>query len=64
MVDKASSGEPLEHWFNLKTRLVEFGKQSPAPYRVGPFVSEDEAENALKTLSERSEKWAKEDEAD
>ena len=64
MVDKASSGEPIEYWFNLKTGLVEFGKQSAAPYRVGPFEAEAEAAAALKTLAERSAKWREEDELD
>jgi hypothetical protein len=64
MVDKASSGEPIEYWFNLKTGLVEVGKQSAAPYRVGPFETEAEAAVALKTLAERSAKWREEDERD
>lgn len=62
MFEKASSGEPIEFWFNLKTGLVEVGKQSAAPYRVGPFETAAEATNALKTLAERSAKWDTEDE--
>jgi hypothetical protein len=62
MVEKASSGEPIEFWFNLKTGLVEAGKQSAAPYRVGPFDTAAEATNALKTIAERSAKWNDEDE--
>lgn len=62
MVDKASSGEPIQFWFNLKTGLVEVGKQSAAPYRVGPFNSEAEAANALKTIGERSARWNDEEE--
>lgn len=62
MVEKASSGEPIEFWFNLKTGLVEPGKQSAAPYRVGPFETEAEAANALKTIAERTSKWNEEDE--
>lgn len=61
MVEKASSGEPIEFWFNLKTGLVEAGKQSAAPYRVGPFDTEAEAANALKTIVERTAKWNDED---
>ncbi|MEY2694463.1 MAG: hypothetical protein RL142_811 [Actinomycetota bacterium] len=65
MVDKASSGEPIEFWFNLKTGLVEVGKQSAAPYRVGPFDTEAEAATALKTIAERTAKWNdEEDERD
>lgn len=62
MVEKASSGEPIEFWFNLKTGLVETGKQSAASYRVGPFDTEAEAANALKTLAERTAKWNVEEE--
>ena len=58
-----SSGVPEEFWFNLKTGQVEFGKLSAASYRVGPFDTELEAKNALKTLAARSIKW-REDEAD
>ena len=59
-----SSGIPEEFWFNLKTGLVEFGKQSPASYRVGPFGTESEAKNALSLLAHRSKTWATEDESD
>jgi hypothetical protein len=64
MVDQTSSGEPIEFWFNVKTGLVEFGKHSAAPYRIGPFRSEAEAAGALKLLAERSKKWQEDDEAD
>jgi hypothetical protein len=62
MVEKTSSGEPIEFWFNIKTGLVETGKQSAAPYRVGPFETQIEAANALKTLAERSARWREEEE--
>jgi hypothetical protein len=52
-----SAGNPEEFWFNLKTNSVEFGRQSAANYRVGPFTSEDEARNALKLLASRTKKW-------
>lgn len=57
-----STGAPEEFWFNLKTSRVEFGKQSPAAYRIGPFDTEAEARNALQIIKDRSVKWAEEDE--
>ena len=63
MSDKSldSAGVPQEYWFNLKTGLVEFGKQSAASYRVGPFESEQEAAKALEILASRSREWAEEE---
>jgi hypothetical protein len=52
-----SAGNSEEFWFNLKTNLVEFGRQSAASYRVGPFATEDEAKNALALLASRTKKW-------
>ena len=64
MAEKASSGEPIEYWFNLKTGEVELGKQSAASYRVGPFETAAEAAEALKTLAQRSARWREEEESD
>lgn len=64
MGDQLSSGEPIEFWFNIKTGLVETGRQSAAPYRIGPFATEAEAAKALQILAERSAKWSQEDEED
>jgi hypothetical protein len=50
-----------EFWFNLKTLKVEVGRKSAAPYRVGPFDTEQEAKAALTTLAERSAKWGAEE---
>lgn len=56
--------EPKEFWFNIKTGLVEEGKQTAAIYRVGPFSTRSEAEKALETLANRSKSWQVEDERD
>ena len=56
-----SSGIPEEFWFNLRTQKVEFGKLTPAAYRVGPFSSAEEAAKALETLAARSKKWDEEE---
>jgi hypothetical protein len=57
-----SSGNPEEFWFNLKTNSVEYGKLSAAPFRVGPFETEEEAKRALETLAGRSRAWEAEEE--
>lgn len=53
--------EKPEFWFNLKTNLVEVGKQAPAPDRVGPFSTEHEAQLALATLRARAAEWQAEE---
>jgi hypothetical protein len=57
-----SEEQKPEYWFNTKTSLVEEGKQALALYRIGPFATRIEAENALQTLRARSDAWAEEDE--
>jgi hypothetical protein len=54
--------ETPEFWFNIKTGLVEVGKQSAAIFRFGPFHSRQEAENALELQRERSKAWREENE--
>lgn len=56
-----SAGIPEEFWFNLKTKQVEFGKLSAAPYRVGPFATAAEAAKALETLASRTKIWREEE---
>jgi hypothetical protein len=51
-----------EYWFNTKTLSVEVGKQALALYRIGPFSTREEAENALEILKSRSKAWSEEDE--
>lgn len=53
-----------EYWYNTKTGEVEAGKQSIAPYLIGPFHTIAEAENAWETVRQRSAAWAEEDEAE
>jgi hypothetical protein len=57
----SNKGQKPEFWFNLKTLKVEVGRKSAAPYRVGPFDTEQEAKAALTTLAERSAKWGAEE---
>ncbi|MFM6977769.1 MAG: SPOR domain-containing protein [Micrococcales bacterium] len=53
-----------EFWFNTKTNQVEVGKQSIAVYRIGPFKSRQEAQNALVHLAKKSAAWREEEEKD
>lgn len=53
-----------EYWFNTKTLSVEVGKQALALYRIGPFATREEAENAFEILKSRSKTWSEEDEQD
>jgi cell division protein FtsN len=43
---------------------VEVGKQALALYRIGPFSTREEAENAFEILKSRSKTWSEEDEQD
>lgn len=53
-----------KYWFNLTTGEVEFGMQSPAIDRAGPFDSAEEAAKAPEILRERARAWAEEDAAE
>ncbi|QMU98264.1 SPOR domain-containing protein [Microbacterium esteraromaticum] len=53
-----------KYWYNLSTGEVEFGMQSAAVDRVGPFDTREDAARAPETLKERSRAWAEEDAAD
>ena len=62
--ERSSDGSVAAWWFNTKTGLVEFGLVSAAPYRIGPFKTEDEAKQALDIVRARAKSWATEEEAD
>jgi hypothetical protein len=57
-----SEEQSTEYWFNTKTKAVEVGKQALALYRIGPFATREEAENALEILKSRSQAWTDEEE--
>jgi hypothetical protein len=50
------SNQP-QWWFNMSTKMVEFGLKSKALDRIGPFASEAEASNALEKVKERNRDW-------
>ncbi|WP_040164289.1 hypothetical protein [Microbacterium gorillae] len=49
------------YWYNSDTGEVEHGRISPAPERLGPFATREEAERAPEIIKERSRAWADED---
>jgi hypothetical protein len=51
-------------WFNTKTNQAEFGLLTAAPYRIGPFATEAEANDAPALVRERSKNCAREEETD
>ncbi len=48
-------------FFCLKHQRVEHGPGCPDRERMGPYGTEAEAANALKTAAKRNEKWRKDD---
>lgn len=51
-----------QYWFNLSTRQVEQGRQSPGADRAGPFATAEEAARAPELLTQRSQSWQEDDE--
>lgn len=58
-----SKGEPEVWWFNLKTQTVEYGRQSHAKDRMGPYATQEEAKRALEIAQERTKQWLEEEES-
>jgi len=50
-----------QYWYNSRTGQVERGLVSPAPDRIGPFATPEEAARAYEILAERSREWAEEE---
>lgn len=53
--------ETEQYWYNLTTKQVERGFESPAVDRAGPFATAEEAARAPEIMAERSRAWAEED---
>ncbi len=56
-----SDKEDTQFWYNSRTGAVEQGAISPAPDRIGPFATRDEAAHAMDIVRERSARWAAEE---
>lgn len=52
----------VEYYYNLNTKSVEEGRQSPGSELMGPYATREEAARALKTAAERNASWDEEDE--
>ena len=52
------SSDSEKYWYNLTTGAVEFGFESPAIDRAGPFDTAEDAARAPEILRERSRAWA------
>lgn len=53
-----------DYWFNTRTRQVEEGHQSDWTDLLGPYDTREQAERALDTARERTEKWDAQERAD
>lgn len=50
-----------EFYYNERTGEVERGKVSPAPERIGPFATAEEAARAKDKLADNAREWAEEE---
>lgn len=50
-----------EYYFNIRTRMVEHGRQSPMEHLMGPYGSLEEAEQALEIAQARNLEWDEDD---
>lgn len=57
----SDQAKPTEYYFNTRTRMVEKGRVSAWDHLMGPYATEEEAQQALEKAQARVEEW---DEAD
>jgi len=50
-----------EYYYNMRTRMVEHGRQSPWEHLMGPYGSHEEAEQALEIAKARNLEWDEDD---
>lgn len=55
--------EPTPFYYNLDTKQVEEGHQSPGNQLMGPYASREEAQHALEKAAARNESWDRDDAA-
>lgn len=48
-------------WFNLRTQRAEQGPGDPNSERMGPYLTQTEAESALDRAAARNEAWDAQD---
>lgn len=49
--------QATEFYYNLSTKQVEEGRQSPATELMGPYASHEAAQHALSIAEGRNEQW-------
>ncbi len=50
-----------DYYFNIRTRMVERGRQSAWEHLMGPYETLDEAEKALEIAEARTADWDDDD---
>ena len=50
-----------EFYYNLRTRMVEHGRQSPWEHLMGPYETQEDAEKALEIAQARNIDWDEDD---
>jgi hypothetical protein len=50
-----------DYYFNVRTRMVEHGRQSAWEHLMGPYETLDEAERALEIAQARNADWDEDD---
>lgn len=50
-----------DYYYNLDTKQVEEGAQSPSSELMGPYATREEAQHALDIAAQRNRDWDEED---
>jgi len=53
----------IEYYYNVRTQMVEKGRQSSWEHLMGPYDTVAEAEKALEIAKKKSDAWDKDDAA-
>lgn len=56
--------DEIKYWFNTKTKKVEKGLLSRSSDRIGPFDTQEQAEQAEEIVRQRSIRWNEEEEVE
>ena len=55
--------DKVEYFFNVRTRMVEKGRQSSWEHLMGPYDTPEEASRAIEIAEKRNQAWAADDAA-
>ncbi|MFP5360684.1 MAG: SPOR domain-containing protein [Actinomycetes bacterium] len=53
--------QPVEYYFNTRTRMVEKGRVSSWEHLMGPYSTAEEAAGALEIAKARNDTWDDDD---